>query len=73
MFDIKFKTCDLIPKNLCKVKYSKTGYSERAYKILTLSAKCFSFPMALLHVVNLTDVMNYAYNEVNSPIPGTSL
>lgn len=73
MFDIKFKICDLILKNFCKVKCSKIGYSEYVYKELIFLAKCFLFFMVLLYVVNLMNVMNYVYNEVNSFIFGILL
>ena len=51
----------------------KHGYSEHIYNKLTLTAKLFSFPVTILHFANLTDKTSYAYDEVNSPIPGTSL
>lgn len=44
------------------------GYGKHAY-----NAKWFSFLLTLLFVVNLMDKMNYAYNEAQSPIPGTLL
>lgn len=50
----------------------KQGYSEHAYIELTLTAKWFSLPMNIYNVVNLMDIMNFAYKEVKSPIPGTS-
>lgn len=36
-------------------------------------SEVISFPESLLHVVNLTDIMNYDYNEVKSPVLGTSV
>lgn len=51
----------------------KHGYSEHADNKLTLIAKSFSFPETLLPVVNLTDIANYVYNEVNLPVPGISI
>lgn len=54
--------------------YSKIhGCSEYSYNELTLTAKLFSFPVTSLHVVNLTDMTNYAYDESKTPVPGTSL
>lgn len=50
----------------------KHGYSEHAYNELTLTAKGFSFPVTLSHVVNWTDITNCAYIKVKSPIPDTS-
>lgn len=48
--------------------YSKTGFGEHAYNELTLRAKWFSFPVALLHVVNLhlMAITKYAYNDFKS-------
>lgn len=54
----------------CTVKHD---YSEHPYIELKLTVKRFSFPMTLLHIVNLKDITNYVYNEVKSPVPGTSL
>lgn len=56
----------------CHLDTVKHGYREHAYNKLTLTAKRFSFPRTLLHVVKLTDRTNYAYNEAKSPVPGTS-
>lgn len=55
--------------------YSKTGFGEHPYNKLTLRAKLFSFLVTLLFVVNLhlMAITNYAYNEVKSYVPGTSL
>lgn len=55
--------------------YSKTGFGEHADNELTLRAKLFSFLVTLLFVVNLhlMAITNYAYNEVKSYVPGTSL
>lgn len=35
-----------------------------------LTAKWYSFPLSLSNVVNLTDIMNNAYNESKLPISG---
>lgn len=53
----------------------KHGFSKHAYNELTLTAKWFSFPKTLLHVVNLQDITNYMYahNDVKSPVLDTSL
>lgn len=51
----------------------KHSYNEQAYNELMLTAKWFSFPVTLLHVVYLTDITNYVYNEAKLPVPGTSL
>lgn len=51
----------------------KHRYSENAYNELKLTAKRFSFPVSLLHVVIWMDVTNYAYNEVKMPILDTLL
>lgn len=52
--------------------YSKTWYSEHAlYNDLTFTAKWFPFRVTLLHVKNLTDIMNHAYNEAKLFIPAT--
>lgn len=48
----------------------KHGYSTHAYNELTLTVKWFSFPVNQLHVVNLTDLTNYAYSKGKSPFPG---
>lgn len=50
----------------------KYGYREHAYNELTHTAKWCSLPESLLQVVNLTNIMNYVYNKVKSPTPGTS-
>lgn len=50
----------------------KRGYSEYAYNEFTLKT-LFSFPMTLLHVVNLTGITNYVYKEVKLSVSGTSL
>lgn len=36
-------------------------------------SEVISFLETLFHVVNLTDILNYVYNEVKSPVHGTSL
>lgn len=41
----------------------KHNYSEHAYYELVPTAKWFSFPVTLLHILNLTDKTNYAYNK----------
>lgn len=51
----------------------KHGCSKHAFKELTLTAKRFSFPLTILHVVNLMDITNYAFNEAKSPVPDDSL
>lgn len=51
----------------------KYGDSEHTFNELTLTAKGFSFPVILFHVVNKTDIANYAYNEAKLPFRGTSL
>lgn len=43
------------------------------YNELTLTTMWISFPVTLWHVVNLTDIRNYTYNEAKSRIPGTLL
>lgn len=48
-------------------------YSEYAYNEFTLKTKLFSFPVTLLHAVNLTGITNYVFNEVKLPVSGTSL
>lgn len=55
--------------------YSKTGFGEYAYDELTLRAKLFSFLVTFLFVVNLhlMVITIHAYNEVKSPVSGTSL
>lgn len=32
-----------------------------------------NFYVTVLHVVNLLDILNYAYNEVKLPVPSTLL
>lgn len=51
----------------------KQGYSEYEQNEMMLTAKSFSFPLTYIHVVNLTDVTNFAYNETKSPVPDTWL
>lgn len=55
--------------------YSKTGFGEHVYNELTLRAKLFSFLVTFVFVVNLhlMTITNYAYNEVKSYVPRTSL
>lgn len=45
---------------------------KNAYNEVMLTAKGFSFPLTLLHIVNLMDITNNAYNKAKSPIPVTS-
>lgn len=54
-----------------KIGTEKFGNSEHAYNVLTPTAKWFSLPKTLLHVINLTDIMNYAFKKVKSLFPGT--
>lgn len=58
-----------------KVVHSKVkhGYDKQAYNELMLSVKWISFLVTQLHVVILTALTNYAYNEAKTPIPWTSL
>lgn len=51
----------------------KHVYREHAYNDSTPTAKRFSFPVIWLHVENLTNITNDAYNEPKLPAPGTSL
>lgn len=57
-------------KNTCTVKQ---GFSKHTFNELMLTAKLFSFPITLLHVVYLTNVTNYFYSEAKTLAPGTSL
>lgn len=40
---------------------------------MLLTEKLFSFPVTLLHFVNLMNITNYSFNEAKSAVPGTSL
>lgn len=46
------------------------GYSEHDIMKCNYS-KGFPFHVTLLHVVNLTDIANYAYKQAKWPVPDT--
>lgn len=76
MFDVWYKCVrvnhDLSCLNVhvyCKIRVTyitvEHAYSEHAYNELSLIVKRFSFPVDCEHIVKLTDITNYIYNEVN--------
>lgn len=60
--------------NILSISYRvKHTYSAHTYNELTLIVKWFSFPLGFKHIVKLTDITNYIYNEAKLSVPGTLL
>lgn len=50
----------------------KHAYSKHTHNELILIVKWFSSPVDFKHIVKITDITNYVYNEEKSPVPCTS-
>lgn len=62
-----------VPVPYIMFKYTvKQSYSKHTYNELILIVKWFSSPVDFKHIVKITDITNYVYNEEESPVPCTS-
>lgn len=62
----RYVWCHLIMQAVSPKSPDKSITVKQGYNELMLTVKWFSFPVPLLHVVTMTELTNYTYNEGNT-------